>query len=56
MSIDTLEIDLTLTIRHVTLRDVDVSWQSIFIFEKVTWQFEFEIERQMKIIKHAHYL
>ena len=57
-SIDTLQIETTRTTRHVTSR-----WhfrrksrcQSTFIFalENVTWHFGFDVERQMKFVKHT---
>ena len=36
--------------------NVDVNWHTfIFVFENVTWHFGFEVERQMKFVKHTHW-
>ena len=60
MSIDILQIEMTRTTRHVTLRwhlERKCRCQVTFNFKKqnVTWQFGFEVERQMKIVKHTHW-
>ena len=34
--------------------NVDVNWHSFFVFENVTWHFGFEVEHQMKFVKHTH--
>ena len=62
-SIDTLDIEMTRTTRHVTLR-----WHFrrkcrclltyIFVFENITWHFEFEVECQWNLsnIHRGHLL
>ena len=34
--------------------NVDVNWHSFFVFENITWHFEFEVEHQMKFVKRTH--
>ena len=60
-SIDTLQIEMTHTTRHVTLRwnfkRKCRSYQLtfIFVFENVMWHFGFEVECQTQFVKHTHY-
>ena len=61
MSTDTLEIEMTYTTRHVTLK-----WhsrrkcrcQSTFniVYESITWHFGFEVERQTRFVQRTHWL
>ena len=34
--------------------NVNVNWHSFFVFENVTWHFEFEVEHYMKFVKRTH--
>ena len=34
--------------------NVYVNWHSFLFFENVTWHFGFEVERQMRFVKHTH--
>ena len=58
--INTLEIEMTRTTKHVTLRwhcrrKCRCQLTFIFVFENVTWHFGFEVERQIKFVKHTHW-
>jgi hypothetical protein len=60
-SIHTLEIRMTCTTRHVTLRwpfrrKARFQLPFIFVFENITWHFEFEVECEMKFVKHTQWL
>jgi hypothetical protein len=58
---DTLEIQMTCTTRHVTLRlpfrrKCRCQLTFFIFFENITWHFGFEVECQMKFVKYHTYL
>jgi hypothetical protein len=45
-----------LQVFYILEDNVDVNWTFIFVFKNVTRHFGFEVEREMKFLKHTHWL
>jgi hypothetical protein len=60
-SIDILEIEIIRTSRHVTFRwsfrrKCRCQFKFIFVLGNIRWHFEFEVQSQMKFVKHTQCL